>query len=182
MTSINDCKKACQMLYASSEGRGQGQRGKDGASPIPTYTSLARAVMLSAAKHLGPSCEDGGTGARTRYTNEKRGREARIGHRNKDGAQVRWQRHTNEDGASPVPTIHEPGKGCHAERSEASRRPSSQMLCGVYPEWNEWAQGDTVWPRKLPPMDASPGHCLENHFFLCLRGFGFCFIFSRRLA
>ncbi len=35
---------------------------------------------------------------------------------------------------------------CHAERSEASRRPSSEALRGVYPERSEWAQGDNTWP------------------------------------
>jgi len=35
---------------------------------------------------------------------------------------------------------------CHAERSEASRCPSSQALRGVYPERSEWAQGDKTLP------------------------------------
>jgi len=53
---------------AEAEKRGQRQRNEDGASPVPTYTSLARAVMLSifaalrvnSAKQLGPSSEDSG--------------------------------------------------------------------------------------------------------------------------
>jgi hypothetical protein len=49
---------------------------------------------------------------------------------------------------------------CHAERSEASLRPSGQTLRGVYTERSECAQGDTVWhlgrfvlPLMYQPLD-----------------------------
>jgi hypothetical protein len=40
---------------------------------------------------------------------------------------------------------------CHAERSEASRRPPSKTFRGVYAERSEWAQGDIESISQVMP-------------------------------
>jgi len=47
----------------------------------------------------------------------------------------------------PIMRFHYQHRECHAERSEASRCPSSETLRGVYPRAKRRAQGDT---RVLP--------------------------------
>ncbi len=44
---------------------------------------------------------------------------------------------------------------CHAERSEASLCPSSYTLRGVYPECNEWAQGDNAGHTKSKQVQST---------------------------
>ncbi len=50
-----------------------------------------------------------------------------------------------------APLKRSPG-GCHAERSEASPRPSSQTLREVYPERSEGAQGDSESTGQVLPV------------------------------
>jgi len=50
---------------------------------------------------------------------------------------------------SPIMNINDQSRSCHAERSEASRCPSRQILRGVYPERSEWLRMTSLYRSWL---------------------------------